>query len=293
MTRAILINDTSGENHTGCNAVKQGFKSLARRHGIDIIQWIPRNQFVSGQVKIKDADLWIWNGEGNLHHSKSGDKGSINAYFWNVLYRANRPLVLVNTVWDDFDLHDEVRELFNQKVSLVSCRESCSSRQVVRSYEGPVYITPDVIFELARLNPEDWLDGYQSFVGKGIGYSDFLGAYGNHKLNSPNCKPLQISGNPHHPYAYLAWLSGLKGYISGRFHGICLAAIAGTPVIALPHNSCKNLGIMQDSGNLEYFKNSFADAEMAINLGGADFTEYTEAAPVKLNLLFERILEQV
>ena len=286
MIKALLINDTSGENHVGCLGVTRAFHAICARHGIKIIQAYTRDQFYQSPIKLNTAaDLILWNGEGNLIHSAEKYRAKINIYFDNVLRSVCKPTALINTVWDQFNPTPATHDNVNARIRLISCRETLSTAQVAPWYTGNLLTTPDLIFDFARYTrvyPEK----------RGVGYTDMLP--NKYQLDKdPGCfYPMNSGGYPESVEIHLHRLAGLSMLVCGRFHSICLAAIAGTEVLAVKHNCHKNEGIMLDAGASDYYYDKPGEAfTAAINTGGADLSDYRDTAHGKIDTLFKQIKE--
>ena len=93
-------------------------------------------------------------------------------------------------------------------------------------------------------------------------------------------------------YSYQLWLKSLELYVTGRFHGVCLAAMIGVPFLALSSNSHKIEGILKDmdcSKLLIFSIDEVKDKkELAIKLITKAHT-YAIEAKQKVGKLFQRI----
>lgn len=244
--RTILFNDTSGEGHLGSVQVIGTIKRLCVKYGIKLIGLYersiihPDNQQLRAQLK--GCDFVLINGEGTLHRSTP---------FTNNLLEScrHKPAVLINTVWEKMYIKD--RRLF-ENVLLVSVRESLSYAQVIKTVDRKkVCITPDLIFDmdedLRRLK---------------IGYSDSYMDYLRGGLSQgANYFPMDTTKSKPDLAAYLTWMEGLDLYVTGRFHGVCLAAMLKKPFLAFPSNSHKIEGLLKDMRCPELLLESFEQIE--------------------------------
>lgn len=72
MKKALIVNDTSYENHHGCELVIKNIHKLLEKNNIKVIatnptgvDWFKNRKFIRSIYK---ADIVIINGEGTLHH---------------------------------------------------------------------------------------------------------------------------------------------------------------------------------------------------------------------------------
>ena len=239
--KAALINDTSGENHVGCNAVIAAIRGVAAMHGIEIDQTFTRRE--PGPVGFK-TDLIIINGEGSLHHNSGNTK-----FLWAWLRYAQHhsiPAVLINTVWDGMVLNDRNLELLNT-LELVSCRESLSEDQMSQVYKhNSLWNVPDMIFaHYPLLEP-------RVLSKQGMAYCPGSGGFAKSIANRPNQLLIQ-QPNPLSFYAFCDKLASYDGVVTDRFHTCCIAMMCGVPVYALPANCHKVNGLAKDSGSFDVF----------------------------------------
>jgi len=289
MLKAILFNDTSSEHHIGCDTVIRNIKQLCLLHDIEIVASFTRNESKvpnKCDQAIKDCDLIIINGEGTLHDSYG--KNFLAPLL--VKIPIGKKAVLINSVWSN------VTKVANlDKLSLISLRESNSLRNYIKDYPTchvPVTVTPDVIF---------WRPPIKDF---NMGYGDSV--YGNiaKKLaEKGNYCPLDYKRK--HSVkkrgecsqyasvdAYIRWLRGLDMHVTGRFHGVCLCAMAGTPFVALRSNAKKIEGILADMGCDELLIENLGQVnskkEVAFELAPSAHV-YATIAHGRVERLFERI----
>ena len=257
MKTAILLNDTSYESHIGSRTVVDSFDYLCKKYDIKVIKKYTRAQCIELIREIiplfDKVDLILINGEGSLHHHPRPSTA-----FFKIIMRyikKRHKVVLFNTLWQDMKYKGLSKHL--RKINLISVRESYSYEELVKKYpKEKLIITPDLIFH----------NEFKSEDRSKIGYGDSV----NHKIRSSfkrkaNYFPLNFihSGTYKNPtslnypslQSYVTWLESLDLYITGRFHGVCLSAIAGTPFLSYPSNSHKIEGILHDrldiSGVLE------------------------------------------
>ena len=256
--KVVIANDTSGECHTGCNAVMQSFTDLCAKHGMQIIARWTRKDIIKAGIAppALTADLVIINGEGTLHHKTR------NTRFFPLLLESMpycARAVLVNAVWDTVQFMDaEHIRLMNERIMLTAVRETASAKQVAKFYHGEVLVVPDLCFAqpIRKLKRKR----------EGTGYSDcVVSKHTRQYKGHPNFRPLIRKPTPYTWDEYTGWLQGLHHYVTGRFHGICMAIMTDTPFTALHSNTHKNEAIQADLATHVYYKDYVQDARTKID----------------------------
>ena len=283
--KAILINDTSNEQHIGCNAVIRNIKLLCKINGIEITKTFTR-QDVNNRFciqAIKDCDIVIINGEGSLHDG-FGQR-------WLTLLLTMIPegkkTVLINSVWHNMGKIEGIN-----KLALISVRESNSYDSIKKDYPGlHIYITPDVIFYTEL--PKELNIGYGDSNNGSV--TSKLNTHGNYfplTYRKKGCCNYPLALNPKSMKSYLNWLSSLDLHITGRFHGVCLSAMAGTPFLAFESNARKIEGILKSMGCKNLLIKSLDEVEkkkeLAIKLIPKAYL-YAKVAKQNIEGLFKKI----
>ena len=274
--KTVIINDTRG-GHIGSNLVMKNMFDLCRKYQLNVIYTLPRSAF--GQYdakvynKVQQAELLILHGEGTFHHSNVHVNQLLNAC-------KQKPTVLINTVWDKVFTERE-NEIKNLK--LISVRESKSYEQAIKiTDKNKVMITPDLTF-------------YSTFTPQNIGYTDCVMPTAREMLRKENNYfPIALGEHPPSLTVYKTWLKSLKLLVTGRFHGVCLAAKYKVPFLAFPSNCHKIESLLKDmkcSECLIYSKAEInkkrKEAEKAIEKAYA----YAQSAPDRIETLFQKIKE--
>lgn len=296
---AVLINDTSKEYHIGCYNVINNIQRLCKKNNIRLIDKFTRHEITdkirlgSLNKKIHNSDIIIINGEGSLHHHPRR-----NTKWFPMILKIipkNKKIVLINTLWQDMkELKDDIKLL--DKIDLISVRESYSYKDLISIYpkKEKIIITPDILFA-TEINNEMVKIGYGDSVHRELRTEltkrdIFFPLSYIHKGTYRNIEQLVIPTL----LSYQMWLNSLELYITGRFHGVCLAAMTNTPFVALPSNSHKIEGILTDMGCLDLLAPSIDTAlgkkELAIKLASKAHT-YAIKAKYKVELLFQRIAQ--
>ena len=221
--RAVFINDQS-RYHAGSALVTREFHRLCDAQGISL------------SANARRADFAIINGEGTPHHDRPGARRLLDQM---AALSTRMPVALLNTVWDGMstDLHG---------VHLIATRESLSA-QALQGKTGNVEVKmlPDISlccrhrYE-GQHNRKGWLF-VDSVCGKARSWlKKAAAAWGG--------RYLELCRWPGSAEELIDLMAENEAVVSGRFHGVVLALLADTPVIALPSNTHKTLGMMTDFG---------------------------------------------
>lgn len=280
--KAVIVNDTSNEHHLGCTAVIESLKKLCAKNGIEIVKLFRRDKVTSRNssfsLALDASDFVIINGEGTFHRSPELGMQMLEVC-------KDKPSVLINTVWEKVFVPS--RELL-RNVLLVSVRESLSYEQITKVVDAEkVTIVPDLIFYADIRQQHNFNIGYGDSV---------MGHLRGSLRKNRNYFPMQVRATEPDLLAYVGWLKSLSMYVTGRFHGICLAAMVGTSFLAFPSNSHKVEGLLKDMGCEALLLNSFDEIDhkrkLASELIGRA-KKYAETAPAKIDDLFTRIVHKV
>jgi len=276
---AYLLNDTSGEKHIGSSLVIHNLYRLCRNLGVSITKTFTRKDLLGekkNQLRTPGYDFIIVNGEGTLHHSPKVTEDLLDIV-------GNKPRILVNSLWEKMYCCEKLLSKF----SFISVRESSSYNEIIKSFpEGKVEIVPDLVFfNYAELVKE-----------QKIGYGDsVMTAVCNQLKAQKNFFPMQ---NIHSPTtgAYISWMRSLDLYITGRFHGVCLAIATGVPFLALPSNSHKIEGILNDCNCPELLIENFSEVEKKKDLAiraVSKTQEYAKQAHKKIMDFYSKIFSSI
>lgn len=271
--KALLLNDTSAE-HCGCKLVIDNIIAAAKAHGIDIVGRFTREECKLSSNKFKDAvtnaDIVIINGEGTFHRcaDAAADLLQISELKFTVL---------INTLWEK--MYDA--ELLLKKVKFICVRESFSYKEIIKYVDKrKVSIIPDMSFYCKpAIDTTGFCDSVMTTLRASL----------SQKSNYFGMHPVATSPSL---VAYLSWMSSLKLFVTGRFHGVCLAALSNTPFLAFPSNSHKIEGLLADMHCPELLINSFNEIESKKQLYAKkhqSIAAYVHNAPKKINWMFSNI----
>ena len=297
MKTAILINDTSQEYHIGCYNVINNIIRLCKENDIQLVCSFTRHDIIYEKRTdtlnklLHNTDIIIINGEGSLHHHPLAN----TKWFPIILKKIpkNKKAVLINTVWQEMNkIGDDIKLL--DKLDLISVRDSYSYNDLVSIYpkKEKIIITPDILFA-TKIDDKMVKIGYGDTVHHRLREflkrrTIFFPLNYIHKGTYRNIKQITMPTL----YTHQMWLKSLELYITGRFHGVCLAAMANTPFLALSSNSHKIEGILKDMNCSELLINSTDEIEskkeIAIELIPKAH-KYAIEAKGKIETLFQRI----
>lgn len=219
-----LINDCSAY-HVGSALVSRELRRKIRE---------------SGLAEQEPAQIYLVNGEGTLHCDFPGVARIQQAI-------ESRPqgskLVIVNSLWS------RMTRRFSG-VSLAVARESLSAAQMQQDgMAAEVLRIPDVSL-CCQHQPEHRgggglvvLDSVTPAVSGWL--RELAREHGGHFVKMCEWKESAE--------ALIDLLAGADAVVTGRFHGIMLAILAGTPFAVAPSNSWKSRGFMEDSGFAEHY----------------------------------------
>jgi hypothetical protein len=328
MKKAILLNDTSYENHHGCNIVIENIKNNLDIRGIEVVISNPIGQSWEKNQKLLDSlkivDLVIINAEGTIHHNSKYGLQLLRI----VNFVKNTPIVLLNMTYQDNSL--EYIDLI-KKFTKVYVREN-KSYEELKHHEIESVIVPDMTFysqyDYCNKNNNDILitDShdikkserlYNTAIEKKWKYFPILSKYNQiHNLKGLLKKykysfinlygkylikimPLKYSYKRYmYIYdkdKYISTLSKSYFLITARFHTLCFAIQTKTNFCAITSNSHKIEGLLTDIG----LKNKIVSIDELVTLDIKQFIlnsselqlidNYLYDAKIKINQMFDDI----
>lgn len=263
MKKVVIVNDTSVAKHFGCEVVMDTLKGFANKPGHSILTGtVPvKKDATRNPALLKPADVVIINAEGSLHHGRHPNLLNICDLHPNVH--------VVNGSYQELSPR-QLRQL--RKAKSVSARESKSCDYLI-SKGVNCDLVPDVfLYNQPFTRPE---------ITERFGHFD--------SVVNPAPKSLVVLSKK----AYLESAGRHRRWITGRFHGICLAVMWDVPFFAYASNTWKNLGMMKDL-RLEHryspkWNDDFGGALIDLPLT-EDYSRYREDAQEAIALQFEHIL---
>ena len=257
MTTVALFNCTGAAPHVGCLAVTDAHDRMLAARGVRVLHRHGVGQLRdlwtgdrAGSLRavaaspvaahLAAADAVVVNGEGTIHHGAG-------LHLLSILEAAldmGKPALLVNAVLQDLpDHHDTLARLTDLTV-----RDAASASYLL-AFGIPHRLVPDSILAAAFGDaPGTDLGGrvvltdiHPALVAELAPALDALSAALG---DSAAAYPLS------HPARRTDWRSAVATFrtasvvVTGRHHGVYLAALAGVPFVALPSNSWKVEGTL-------------------------------------------------
>lgn len=293
--RALILNDTRNGNHLGCIIVMEQLEALCREAGLQVNAMLRFGRHFEKQVahELSQCDVVIINGEGTMHHDSSGAMALVRAGAMAASLKV--PIALINTVWQDNQLANPLLGLCRW----VSARESFSQTAIANA--GTIAeVVPDLTL---TANPAQLFQSDLGITTGGIVVLDDVRLPMSlalaHYARARNLPYFPMGARPS-LRTYKGWLKMIRlgmasGWapqfhrsqvgaiasalvvVTGRFHGICLAILAGKPFVAFASNTHKMDGLLRDAD---------------LGLGGRLFDD-PPADPVARNRFIDAAVQQV
>lgn len=278
--RAILLNDTSGNNHWGCELTIRVLRENLARRGINLVVGIPiRTEWNTARFReaIRGADIVIVNGEGSLHGSRDFAKEMLRVV---EMREKHQSFFLINSVYgkNDAEMASLVR-----RYDKVWVRES-RSLSALAAFGLSASITPDLLFWMngQKREPRPTIDvlftdsvttvARTALYEKSFDFSKSNSLYLTMKKSAQTRPygPKRLMKIPREiwllfnngvrvrnpgPKAFCGSIDALFGTIrkssfvvTGRFHMVVLSLLFGIPFVAISSNSHKIEGLLEDAG---------------------------------------------
>ncbi len=280
----MLLNNTSRHNHHGCRRVVATIRHCLGQRRLDILDtapvgspWSSNQQFLRS---IEAADLILINGEGTLHHGTDAGRRLLEVV--DHRQRRDKPVVLVNTIYQE---NPPQWVDWLGKISLIATRDRSSPSTIQRLGIDCDYV-PDLSLyfgasDQARVRGGDCI-GYGDSVFPKVQRALWQAYRREHRprLYLPThtgiLHPARPSGlsmrrrlrnarfkmqatfrnlrDSGHRVSddvegFLRSLRQTSIYLTGRYHGACLAIAGGVPFRAAASNSYKIEALLEESGS--------------------------------------------
>lgn len=260
---ALILNDTRNGNHLGCIIVMQQLAALCQQAGIQITGMLRLGRRFEAQLAkaLVGCDLVIINGEGTMHDDAVGAMALVRAGAQAAA--CGVPVALINTVWQD---NQQANQLLAD-CRWISARESLSQRAIAGAgFEA------DVVPDLTLTADPGLLFQGEAGPGGVVVMDDVrldLSLALAHYARARRLPFHPMGGRPtlrtRQGWAKLLQLGHASGWapqfhrgqaaaiplasvvVTGRFHGICLAILAGRPFVAFASNTHKIEGLLRDA----------------------------------------------
>jgi|SaaInlStandDraft_7_1057024.scaffolds.fasta_scaffold81086_1 polysaccharide pyruvyl transferase WcaK-like protein len=288
LKKAVILNDTSFEDHHGCELVMENIHRLLKNNNIQVIatnptnvDWFNNKHFVK---KISKADIVIVNGEGTLHHAQPRAKNLITIGKY-VKENFRIPVVLINTTYQDNG--DDFAE-YLKYFDLIYVRDKLSQIELSR-YNISSKVVPDLTYYSTynqnkensknRIGVTDSVNTKLSEKLYNFSTQNALYSYIPVLTNSQVRTDLQsiikyckfytkkiiifllfrLGRKLSHRSIrtlfyidnykeYIREISGFKLIITGRYHALCFAIQTLTPFLIIKSNYHKYEGMLNDIG---------------------------------------------
>jgi polysaccharide pyruvyl transferase WcaK-like protein len=264
MLKALLLNDTRPGNHAGCMLVIEQLSRACAAHGIAIVQSFQASpkKLRHFEASLPDIDLVLVNGEGTMHHDSSGCLLLCNAI--DLACAANKPVFLINSVWEGNHRANRILT----KLSGIYARESLSQKAILDAGYAADAV-PDLVF---YSDPSTLFAGNAGRKDSVVVFDDvcanlslalgkfasrhrypFLRMQPRPSLRSMSSmatwyKPFVLGRlHPQFRISQAASIRAAQLVVTGRFHGVCLAILAGKPFLAVSSNTHKIEGLLKDA----------------------------------------------
>ena len=281
MVKAVILNDTRGDNHFGCFRVMRIIEeNLASRGIIVTARSLVRNDWERDRAfvaRLAEADLVVINGEGTLHHGHR--QGERLLKITDHPARGNKPVALINTIYQQ---NPESWRRYLDKIDLISARDSKSAAEIARLTGRDCRNVPDLSLAEGAV-PSPGIARTRLLIGDSVETNTrkvlmALAAVDPQARFLPILKGLKPS-KPHHPTPlrqlreayiwlnarYSQWRRGniefnrdeagfigslmsVRLHVTGRFHAVCFCLFTGTPFLAVESNSWKMGALLEDFG---------------------------------------------
>lgn len=212
-----ILNDTS---HGHCGSRKVMDMIYRYLSGFQILGSQKTNGFADKDL-FDRADCIIANGEGTMHHDQVSA-----TYIVHLLYLAQRTgkrTALFNSIWQGMDTnHNKILE----KLDYISARDSRSAKALGDRSKCFLDLSMDKNLIPHSINPTSDV----IYIGAQHPAVD------THILDKLSYPKLSLSNSFD---SIVHTLRRAKLYITGQFHGICAAILAGCPFIPMQSNSYK------------------------------------------------------
>ena len=220
----ILLLNTTGHYHAGCQAVMSNIYSQLSGHDILPVQ----NAIgIKWRKEWNDVDWVICNGEGTLHHDTEREATRGLLQLVREAQQRKLPTAIINALWQDIstDWTDVVHHL-----DYFSVRE-CSSRRHAKLTHGRI---PDMYPDLSYTPRE--LTRNPSGIGVGQLFNGALELEGN------RCNIFTQTWDE-----LIQSIADSEFFVTGRHHEMYAACIARTPFVVYEGNSWKNQALMKSA----------------------------------------------
>lgn len=285
MRKAVVLNDTTLDNHHGCTLVMRVMAENLRKVGLEIIDrgFVGQDWQKNERLKksISNADIVIVNGEGTIHHNRLAGLSLLKVAKFCKESRVS--CVLINSTYQDNDIS---YKKYLEHFSLITVRESYSKNELDKiGIESSVVADLSFYTEVEGKSRTSQI-GVTDSVIRGTTEALYLMANTNSRYvycpiifedptlaktfaclkGMKNLISKKLLLDPalllklitsylqqrryfeQDDYQYIENISRFRMLVSARYHALCFATICLTPFVALASNSHKIEGMLHDIG---------------------------------------------
>jgi hypothetical protein len=279
---AVLMNDTRGHAHFGCQRVMRVIEQNLESRGIKVIaRSLVRNDWPADKAFLEAAsaaDIIVVNGEGTLHHgSRHGD---LLLQIADHPVRAGKPIALINAIYQE---NPEHWRRYLDGIDLISPRDSWSASALREATGREIEHIPDLSLAEGFHPAADTSGRTTLTIGESVVKNTsraliavarenksarFLPIVGTLKSSKPQYPlPARMLREAYvrlhtaffklrhrdtmfskNESAYVDALLHSYLHVSGRFHAVCFALTTKTPFLAFTSNAWKVEALMEDMG---------------------------------------------
>ena len=278
MKTAVLLNDTSYENHHGCSIVIKNIERNLLQRDIRLIatnpigkKWKTNHVFLEA---LKICDIVLVNAEGTIHHCSP-----YGLTLLEIVDATKKPCILMNMTYQS---NSDTYVNLIRKFTKVYVRESMSQKELASagidaevipdmtfdsSYEmvdkrnSDIYLTDshdiklsELLYNITEKSPIKFLPilaPYEKFSTKKGLIKKFKYSFFMHMGELiPNMLPLKYSYLRYkyvsQEHTFMNQIGHCSLLITARFHALCMAIQTLTPFIVLKSNTHKIEGLLKD-----------------------------------------------
>lgn len=244
--------------HLGCIAVEQGHQSLFEQIGISRsrnfyrkdLWWLKRlssfREMVDAVIRsfgreIAGSDGVFLNGEGTVHHGAGSDLLA----FLVAAQQLGKPTVVFNTMLQEHSLAIEVF----RGATLVVLRDKLSLSQAKASGVSATFVPDSIVFsefgDPRKPQSRQEITLITDYWGTVRSTAGWIVDRALHDLDDARSMPLSSLAWATNTDEAIERFGQAQSVVSARHHGLYMAALTGTPMVALESNSHKMEGFLK------------------------------------------------
>ncbi|MBB1248549.1 polysaccharide pyruvyl transferase family protein [Rhizobium sp. G21] len=258
--RVLLMNNTErldiNKHHVGCKLVMSQIRSHLEQRGLQVVGWVNDlddgfNAILDVDPQLDGVDAIVVNGEGTFHNN-APRAVSLLLLCERIKADFHKKLIFLNGVWQE---NNAFVTAALEKFDIISVRDRRSQTELRRKTD--VVYNPDMTWSLSSGAPQEpqkdlaFIDSiYQNLgdrlmqvaVDHGKDYWIMGGYYKNVYAMLKASRRLPLVATDGNEFA------AYQAVITGRYHGACLALLAGCSVLYTPSNSHKTEAMFDEIG---------------------------------------------